>query len=362
MNILMISTDRSVFNKESAFRARLFEYQKHLGHITVLVLGIRGEEDIAPEIRAIGVLRKTKLGTLRAAYLIARSLSVSDPVAWLVTTQDEFTGLIGYFLRRRLGVVWRAEVHTDILSPWFGRVFLKNNIRKLVFRLTIPRASGIRVVSERIKRSLQKARFVRAPIAVLPVKPTRFAVADPAGSDRFFIVLSRLTHEKNITSAIRAFKKIADIFPEVLLKIVGDGPEKTVLEHLASSLGIRNRIVFLGWQNNVQSLLAGSLGLVSTSWYEGFGLSILEAMSVGCPVITTDVGIAGDILKHEVSGIVVEHNDADAIADAMALLIKDPEYRLRLTRAAKDAVAPFFDEDVYWRAFDESFSICKTVK
>ncbi len=362
MKVLMISTDRSVFDKDSAFRARLFEYQKHLGYITVLTLGVKGDEELSPDIRVVGILRKTKIGTLFTAYKKAGEIVASDTAEWLVTTQDEFTGLIGYMLRRRLGVTWRAEVHTDILSPWFGRVFFKNNIRKLIFRLTIGRASCVRVVSERIKKSLEHMCATCAPISVVPVKPKYPRGTSAGGGERFFIILSRLSYEKNIISAIPAFKMVADAFPDVLLKIVGDGPQKAVLERQASDLGIRNRIVFLGWQQETGPLLSGALGCISTSWYEGFGLSMLEAMSVGCPVITTDVGIAGDILKHEVSGIIVEHNDIKALADAMKLFIKEPERRARFGIEAKAASAPFFDEDAYWRAFDESFSTCKIKK
>ena len=359
MKVLMISTDRSVFDKDSAFRVRLIEYQKRLGHITVLVIGVNKKEEVAPYLHLVGVLHKTKLGTLYVANKLAQKIIAVDPASWLVTTQDEFTGLVGFTLRRRFGIPWRAEVHTDILSPWFGRVFFKNNLRRFIFRLTIGYASCVRVVSERIKKSLERKRFVRAPIVVLSVKPRRPDGATTVGSERYFIVLSRLTYEKNIGFAIRAFKEVADVFPDILLKIVGDGPQKKQLERQASDLGIRNRIVFLGWQNDTVPLIAGAIGLISTSWYEGFGLSILEAMSIGCPVITTDVGIAGEALQDDVSGVVVEHNDVSALSEAMTHFIKEPEYRARLGAEAQKVAESFFDEDVYWRAFDESFSVCK---
>jgi len=362
MKVLMISTDRSVFDKDSAFRARLFEYQKRLGHITVLVLGVRGDETLSSDIHVIGVAYKTRLGTFLAARRAARDIVAANPTEWLVTTQDEFTGLIGYSLKKRFGVPWRAEVHTDILSPWFGRVFFKNNLRKLIFRLTIKKASCVRVVSERIKKSFERQGIMRAPIVVLPVKPKRPTYEAASGSERYFLILSRLTYEKNTSFAIRAFKKIAEAHPDILLKIVGEGSQRPLLERLATDLGIRNRVVFLGWQSQSAPLMAGALSLVSTSWYEGFGLSVLEAMGAGCPVITTDVGIAGDTLKHEESGIIIEHNDVEALAGAMTRLIKDPEYRAHLAQIAKHAAEPFFDEDAYWRVFDESFSLCNKKK
>ncbi|MEK7630472.1 MAG: glycosyltransferase [Patescibacteria group bacterium] len=359
MKVLMMSTDRSVFDKDSAFRARLALYGTKVGHITVLALGVRGDEQLTDQVHVMGVRGMTKIGSLYAAYKKAKKILDINPVSWVVTTQDEITGLVGFRLRGIFGVPWRAEVHTDIMSPWFGKIFFTNKIRKLIFRLTISRASCIRVVSKRIKSSLEHKRFVRAPIVVVPVKPREPLVHASPPRERFFLVISRLTKEKNVALALFAFSDIVATTEDVILKIVGDGPEKARLERLAAHLGIRNRVVFLGWQKEIDSSLSGAVGVLSTSWYEGFGLSLLEAMAAGYPVITTDVGIVGETLKDGQSGLVVRPGDRAGFANAMARLLQDTKLAVHLGNAAKEASRLYFDEAVYWQAFDASFSVCK---
>ncbi|MEK7649549.1 MAG: glycosyltransferase [Patescibacteria group bacterium] len=359
MNVLMISADRSVFKKDSPFRERLMEYGPRIGHITVIAVGVKGAEELTDRVRLIGMRGPTIFGSLYAAYRTAKKIVDTNPAVWVVTTQDEITGLVGFRLRGVFGVSWRAEVHTDIMSSWYGKIFFTNKIRKLIFRMTIRRASCIRVVSDRIKKSLEGRKFIHAPIVVVPVKPRSPLTHTSPPRERFFLTVSRLTREKNIALAIVAFCEVAKTAQDVVLKIVGDGPERVRLERLATHLGIRNRVVFLGWQGDIGDSLAGALGVLSTSWYEGFGLSILEAMAAGYPVVTTDVGIVGETLKDGISGLVVPPGDDKALANAMMRLLQDSGLGVRLGTAAKAATRVYFDDQLYWMMFNESFSVCK---
>ena len=77
--------------------------------------------------------------------------------------------------------------------------------------------------------------------------------------------------------------------------IVGDGNKKKMLEKKAKDLGIEGSVVFLGWQNDVITYYKTCDIFLSTSWYEGYGLSLVEAHSLGIKVVSTDVGIAKEL-------------------------------------------------------------------
>ena len=103
------------------------------------------------------------------------------------------------------------------------------------------------------------------------------------------LVVSRLEAEKNVGLAIRAF---ADQAPKsACLIIVGDGSERTKLERLVQELGFSGRIFFEGGEDPKKYYKLASMFL-STSLYEGYGMTVIEALASGIPVLSTDVGIA----------------------------------------------------------------------
>src|SRR5262249_8259591 len=138
------------------------------------------------------------------------------------------------------------------------------------------------------------------PIRVLPpgIDAGRFAGGNRAAMRRAFgfpesafIVgtVSRLVWNKNIETLLHAFAQIAGDLTESVLLIVGDGPLRGELEELACSLGLQGRVRFSGWQRNIPQILSGLDLFALASWNEGFGLSRLEAMAAGIPVLLSDL-------------------------------------------------------------------------
>ena len=105
--------------------------------------------------------------------------------------------------------------------------------------------------------------------------------------------------------------------PEFRLRMVGDGAERPALEALSRELGLGDVVTFLGERRDVPAMLAQSGFYVASSRTEGISLTILEAMSVGLPVVTTAVGGSPEIVEEGVTGHLAPAQDPEALAEAI---------------------------------------------
>jgi glycosyltransferase involved in cell wall biosynthesis len=220
------------------------------------------------------------------------------PLPGVVTVQDPFeAGLAAWYIARALGAPLHVQVHTDFLSPGYARHSLINRVRVSLARFVLSRAARVRVVSERIKKALEES-GMQVPIAVLPIyvdverlqKAGHPALtARFAAFDKCILIVSRLEPEKNLALGISAFALSAP--KDACLIIVGGGSERSRLEAEAREWNIADRVFFEGEQPAASYYALADLLLV-TSFYEGYGLVIIEALAAGKPVLSTDVGVA----------------------------------------------------------------------
>ncbi len=159
-----------------------------------------------------------------------------------------------------------------------------------------------------------------------------------------FIFVGRLVDWKRLDFVLHAIAAI----PGAHLEVIGDGPMRAPWTALAASLGIADRVRWIGWlpQPQCAQLLHGAQALVLPSIYECGGAVVLEAMACGIPVITTAWGGPADYLD-PTCGILVNPSNPESItqgfADAMRTLIADPEMRLSLGTAGRKRVELLFD-------------------
>lgn len=139
-----------------------------------------------------------------------------------------------------------------------------------------------------------------------------------------FITVGRLAAVKNYEMLLRSFASVLCAYPGCRLHIVGDGPERSILESLVQDLGIAASVAFLGFQTDVHRLLAESDVFVLSSRYEGISIALLEAMRAGLPVIATRVGGMPEVVLDGETGILVGDGDETAMARAMGRLIESP--------------------------------------
>jgi glycosyltransferase involved in cell wall biosynthesis len=156
---------------------------------------------------------------------------------------------------------------------------------------------------------------------------------DPAAP--LVLTVARLDAQKGIPVLLDAVASV----PDAAFVVAGDGPDRAALEARAVSLGLADRVRFLGHRRDVASLLAAADVLVLPSLYEGLPLSVLEAMIAGVPVIATAVGGTDEVVRDGETGTLVPPGDASALAAAIRRVLGDRERSSRLADAARALVA-----------------------
>jgi glycosyltransferase involved in cell wall biosynthesis len=153
----------------------------------------------------------------------------------------------------------------------------------------------------------------------------------------------RLIEQKGVNYGLRAFERVAQHFPTAHLVIAGEGPMRDALENQARWMVASERVHFLGWRADVPFLLAGLDILLAPSLWEGFGLVLLEAMAQAVPIIASDVSALPEIVVHGETGLLVPPRDADALAEALALLLGDKALRRHLGLMGQERLEDHFD-------------------
>jgi glycosyltransferase involved in cell wall biosynthesis len=156
-----------------------------------------------------------------------------------------------------------------------------------------------------------------------------------AYNDRIVGMVSRLEPVKGPHYFIEAAAKVVNLFKQVMFLVVGEGSLRLKLETKAQELGLKDRIKFLGWRQDALEIISILDILVQPSLNEGVGMVLLEAQSLGVPVIATNVGGIPEVVKDGVTGILVPSQDANSIAKALNYLLGDEKEREGMGREAK---------------------------
>jgi glycosyltransferase involved in cell wall biosynthesis len=218
------------------------------------------------------------------------------------------SGLIGYFIARRHKKRFIVRVPNDFLDPYFKRASLKNRIKSLFAGIVIREATWIEVASEKIKTAIIAfAPELKQRISVtLPYIDVEKIAALPIETDirkkypqfGFIIVLqSQLSRDKEVSLALGVVRLLVKRYPKTGLVIVGSGGDKFRLALLARYYGIRSHIVFERDTKDMYSYYKTANATMVTSRYEDHALQLLEALACSCPVVTTPVGVARELLS-----------------------------------------------------------------
>jgi glycosyltransferase involved in cell wall biosynthesis len=155
-------------------------------------------------------------------------------------------------------------------------------------------------------------------------------------------VLTQLRPGKGVETLIDALPRVLDRHPAAHVALAGDGPARAALTERARAAGVADAITFLGEHPDPIALLRGADIFLLTSWAESFPYVILEAMAVGLPIVSSDVGGIPEALTDEATGLLVPARDPGATATALNQLLDDPQLRTRLGSAARAVVSTRF--------------------
>ncbi|MBX3290096.1 MAG: glycosyltransferase family 4 protein [Acidobacteria bacterium] len=151
----------------------------------------------------------------------------------------------------------------------------------------------------------------------------------------------------NITCTLRTFKLIQSMVPDSSLIVVGDGSQNTLLKDLSAELGLKN-IDFRGAidPTEMPAIYAESDIYLNASSIDNMPLSLLEAFSAGLPVVSTNAGGIPYIVENERTGLLVDIDDHEALAEAALRLLRDNEFAQGIIKSAQEEVKRYSWENV----------------
>jgi D-inositol-3-phosphate glycosyltransferase len=202
-----------------------------------------------------------------------------------------------------------------------------------------------RIVATCSDEVFELSRFARRPprVTTLPCgvdlarfRPDGAIVPEPRRAPHRLVAVTRLVPRKGLGECIQALVEV----PDAELVVAGGpeapalarDPEAQRLTELARTVGVADRVTFLGRVDNhdIPAVLRSADVVLCTPWYEPFGMVALEAMACGAPVVASAVGGLVDTVVDGRTGVLVPPRDPSAIAHAVRAMLADPRYRLRL--------------------------------
>lgn len=226
----------------------------------------------------------------------------------------------------------------------------KDKSYKPVVRFSIEKSNGVTAVSEFLKEDTLKHFGVKNEIKVIPnfVDTDRFVPHNKehfrkmvaSHGEKILIHTSNFRKVKRIEDVIKIFSLVRKEIPSKLM-MVGDGPERGPAENLCRELDLCDYITFLGSQNAVEEIYAVGDLFLMPSESESFGLSALEAMSSGVPVISSNAGGLPEVVVHGKNGFTRAVGDVDNMAKDALSLLKDEEKWQTFSHAARQHAEQF---------------------
>ncbi|MFI1967266.1 glycosyltransferase family 4 protein [Streptomyces pathocidini] len=263
---------------------------------------------------------------------IARHLRTVDADV-LVGTRPGLNAHIARQARRGPVRVGQEHLTLDSHSPE-----LRKELRGLY-----PRLDAVTTVTEADAAAYRGGlRLPGVRVEAVPNSVPAPAVEPADGTGKWVVAAGRLARVKRYDVLIRAFATVAEKRPDWRLRIYGGGAEKDKLRRLIDQLGLYNHVFLMGPANPIEPEWAkGSIAAVTSS-LESFGMTIVEAMRCGLPVVSTDCPHGpGEIIENGVDGRLVPPRKPDAVAAALLELIEDDALRLRMGRTALERAARF---------------------
>lgn len=187
-----------------------------------------------------------------------------------------------------------------------------------------------RVLNLYPKRIQKKGVIIHNPVEVK---------CEAISETRKITAAGRLEHQKNQKMLINAFAKYLKSYPDVKLYIYGEGTLRKELERQIESLNIHNSVFLPGNVDNIHECIKDSLFYVLSSNYEGLSNSLMEAMLMGLPCISTNCAGSDEIIETKYNGILVEVGNEDQLYRAMCDLTNDVDLRRKIRINAKKSMS-----------------------
>lgn len=257
----------------------------------------------------------------------------------------------------RVGAPIVATLHSTYIRTF------KEQLQMLAYRPAFWSAACAVFVCERQRRHwLKRGLFGRRNRVIYngvdlehwqPVNATALRRALGFAPDDFVIGLSAvLRPEKNAVQLVDAVARLVQRGIPARALFIGDGPERGRVESRAQALGVRDRVVISGFQQDVRPFLSACDVVTLTSFTEAFSLAAIEAMALGRPVVHAEVGGAAEMIHSGHDGWLFPVNDTATLVDRLAAAA-DPVARARMGENARATVVQRFSERAMVERYEE---------
>jgi glycosyltransferase involved in cell wall biosynthesis len=325
----------------------------HLGgHVTASVLGVNrdvaewiGSVRPGTEVRVVRpVTGKADFGPIVDHVRAIRELRPDVFQANLRTTFACRYGILLALLAPGVRVVAHEHLPTPEATQ-FQRLHKRLASRRLAAHVAVGERAA-RITEEIVGLPTGSVRTIHNGVPATSVRPRTRTLPGPVVG-----ALSRIAYQKGFDVLVRALGSIDG----ATAMIVGDGPERAHLEALARELGVSERLLIAGWQEDARSYLSTFDVYCLPSRFEGFPLAVVEAMLAGLPIVATDVGSVSEAIRDGETGLLVPSESADDLAGAVRRLLEDGELAQRLGERAREVAAERFTAERMARAFEELY-------
>ena len=305
------------------------------GRYRIEALFLSGPGALNRELRSAGV-RSASVGWLRG---------VRDPIG---------AARFGYAVKR--GSFEIVHLHSGGRLPkWLahhaGGARVVTHLHGVADTVAVGRAHAIIATSESVARLVPGRRVHVVYPGIDPPLPYPLPETPPG----IIGFAGRLTEAKGVFELIRAHALITRRLPEIRLEIAGDGQDRRRAERLVDELGTSSRVTFLGWRSEIAALHARWAVFALPSRDEGFGISGLEAMLSGVPVVGTEVGGVPELLDCGRAGVLVPVRDHVSLATGISDLLVDDDRRRRLGQAGRRRALEHFSATTMSRKVTEIY-------
>lgn len=398
MRVLILSLDGTILDQSSDAFRRMQEYTELVEELYIFVFS----RSRFTQIMAQNGADKLHLYSFDVnifgwfkALLAGRKL-VKEKQIDVVSAQEPFEiGLLGFLISKfswshgtnhgtmrfhgpNHGTVKRPGLNVQLHGDFYGNPYwrserLLNRARWHLGLYILKKADSIRVVSERIRNALNSkflilnSKIIKAPIYTdieffRNAQPS-FSLKEKYPQFNFIILtVANLVPVKNLEFLIRTMKKLHEILPNAGLIIIGNGPLRKKLELRIKNYGLQNQIILVGQQKDLVSYYKGADCFVLVSKYEGWGRAVVEAAASGLPIVMTDVGLAGEVIKNEESGIVLSGFDEEESVRALSQIYFNQNLRVKLITGAQTALQKLPVKQATLEAIKQSWEMAQQHK
>lgn len=259
------------------------------------------------------------------------------------------------FLALLAKVILRSALPVVVTSHGGDLYGLHGNVLAKIKRWVLCRADRVTVVSQAMRRDVLDITQGQVDSQVVSMGVDLQCTFTPSSAElrRPFSLLfvGRLVEKKGLPVLLRAMQVLRPEYPEIRLTVVGDGPDRMLLEQLVMQLGIDDAVEFVGRQKNevlmhyyrTASVFVLPSIVASDGDQEGLGLVTIEAMGCGCPVIASDLPAVRDVVVNEVNGLLFDAGNPLSLVAALRVIWSDELLAASLSESGRQSVLIKYD-------------------